>query len=693
MNNLPDDFAFAEVPDALRKEVEDLWKEVEDLWTFLRRTEKDSILSLADMRLLADQALVLLEMFYVHMPLKRSMHAIDPISQLRLLEHRLDQMSEEGRISQLSFHNEMTKIFTSLRDLHTSYFLPLPYKSKIAFLPFHIEEYFEETQSKAKQRKYIVSRLATGLDHPTFKPEVVVLYWNGVPIEREIELNADRHAGSNIEASHARGLDSLTIRLMMRLLPPDEEWVVIGYRSLIGEDLELKVRWLTMPADKLLKFFPDPLSKEAMAQGIDIETDMIQQTKKVLFAPDAMKAEEKIASGEISSATPPKFLETKMPTVFNARKVETPDGSYAYIRIRTFRPPENKNFEDFTKEFQRLVTEELPQKGLIIDVRNNPGGIIWCGELLLQLLTPHHIKPEPLQFISTPLTYELCRRNSSPPYDDLSPWFKSLKQIVETGATFSQSFPLTPEEWCNSIGQKYYGPVVLITDALCYSTTDFFAAGFQDHNIGPILGTSGNTGAGGANVWDHAPLLERMRQGSGDTDSPLKSLPNGANMRVAIRRSLRVNEHEGMPLEDLGVVPDASLWVDGEKNVHEMTKKDLLNDNVDLINHAAKILAKMPVHRITADVSSDVEKITFKTKTENIARMDVFIDDRPDRNNSAKFVFRPQLSIDVINNSAQFVVKQPRNKPSFIRIEGFNKENELVAVRQTNVMESDTQKS
>jgi hypothetical protein len=146
-------------------------------------------------------------------------------------------------------------------------------------------------------------------------------------------------------------------------------------------------------------------------------------------------------------------------------------------------------------------------------------------------------------------------------------------------------------------------------------------------------------------------------------------------------------------LEDLGVVPDASLWVDGEKNVHEMTKKDLLNDNVDLINHAAKILAKMPVHRITADVSSDVEKITFKTKTENIARMDVFIDDRPDRNNSAKFVFRPQLSIDVINNSAQFVVKQPRNKPSFIRIEGFNKENELVAVRQTNVMESDTQKS
>ena len=89
---------------------------------------------------------------------------------------------------------------------------------------------------------------------------------------------------------------------MMRLLPPDEEWVVIGYRSPSGEELELKQRWLLMQADKLLKYFPEPLSTEATAEGIDIETYMIQQTKKVLFAPDSMKAEKRIASGEISSA-------------------------------------------------------------------------------------------------------------------------------------------------------------------------------------------------------------------------------------------------------------------------------------------------------------------------------------------------------------------------------------------------------
>ena len=85
-------------------------------------------------------------------------------------------------------------------------------------------------------------------------------------------------------------------------------------------------------------------------------------------------------------------------------------------------------------------------------------------------------------------------RNAPSPYIDLTPWFKSFKQAVETGATFSQRLSITPEEWCNDIGQIYNGPVVIITDALCYSATDIFAAGFQDHKIGPILGTGGNTG-------------------------------------------------------------------------------------------------------------------------------------------------------------------------------------------------------
>ena len=48
---------------------------------------------------------------------------------------------------------------------------------------------------------------------------------------------------------------------------------------------------------------------------------------------------------------------------------------------------------------------------------------------------------------------------------------------------------------------------ITVTDALCYSTTDLFAAGFMDHAIGPVLGVDDNTGAGGANVFSHADII------------------------------------------------------------------------------------------------------------------------------------------------------------------------------------------
>lgn len=641
---LPPSYSTTEFLKGINEDLRPNYAGMTDLRTFLKTTGK---LSLEDMRLLVEQALVLLEMFYVHMPLKRAMHATDPVQQLRLLKHHLEQVPEGGSVSEIRFHSEMTKIFISLRDLHTNYLLPAPFNDKVAVLPFLIEEYFE-----GGQRKYIISKTPEWFSHPTFKLGVEVVYWNGVPIERAVELNADRQAGSNLEAQHARGLDNMTIRPMVISLPPDEEWVVIGYRSLAGEELELKQNWMIIsPESGIGAVDPNSSSKEAIALGIDIKTNEIQQVKKLLFAPDAVVAEKKISRGEFLLAAPPLGLETSMPGVFRARIVGTPDGTFGYIRIHTFNVD---NDDQFVAEFIRLA-ELLPQNGLIIDVRDNSGGLIPASERLLQVLTPHHIKPEPTQFINTSLTYELCRRHTQGPID-LSPWVESIKRAVKTGAIFSQGIPITPEEACNSIGQKYLGPVILITDALCYSATDIFAGGFHDNDIGPILGTNMNTGAGGANVWTQKLLLYLM----GD---PIKPLPSGAGMSVSIRRTLRVLGHEGMPLEDLGVVPNYK---------HDMTKDDVLKDNVDLITHAARILSEMPDYRISADVSRSDGKITVDASTENISRLDVYLDDRP------------QKSMDVTGNSAEFVLDLPEPGALFIELRGF-KDNHLVAVRRVDI--------
>src|SRR5215510_13639793 len=79
--------------------------------------------------------------------------------------------------------NEMTDIFISVRDLHTNYLLPVPYRSRTAFLPFQVESYMEDGQ-----RRYIVSKLVPGFTHPTFAPGVALLRWSGTPIDRAVEL-------------------------------------------------------------------------------------------------------------------------------------------------------------------------------------------------------------------------------------------------------------------------------------------------------------------------------------------------------------------------------------------------------------------------------------------------------------------------------------------------------------------------
>jgi hypothetical protein len=93
-----------------------------------------------------EEAMVLLRECYVHLELKRAMHAVEPLQRLRLLRYRLTQ-PEGAALSDLEFHHEMSSIFASVRDLHTNYLLPAPYREQTAFLPFLVEECFESVES------------------------------------------------------------------------------------------------------------------------------------------------------------------------------------------------------------------------------------------------------------------------------------------------------------------------------------------------------------------------------------------------------------------------------------------------------------------------------------------------------------------------------------------------------------------
>jgi hypothetical protein len=176
--------------------------------------------------------------------------------------------------------------------------------------------------------------------------------------------------------------------------------------------------------------------------------------------------------------------------------------------------------------------------------------------------------------------------------------------------------------------------VVLITDARCYSTTDIFAAGFRDHDIGKILGTDENMGAGGANVW----TLEMIR-GFFGASAPLQALPRGAGMRVAIRRTLRVGPEAGTEMEDLGVTPHV---------VHLRTEQDVMNENPHLLAKAAELLVEI--------LNGAPPRVFDVTSAVNGAQLSIAIASKQVDYVEFSVDGRSQGSADVVNDAVQFTV-------------------------------------
>lgn len=526
-------------------------------------------LTITERRTIVDQALTLFEDVYVHLPLKRAMHAVDSVQDLKLLRRRL------GRLTERQFHNAMITSFKSVRDLHTNYILPTPYNEHTAFLPFLMEEFYDRDGA----RHYIVSRLILGFEDASFVPGVEITHWSGVPIDRAVEINADREAGSNEAARHVRGLDGMTVRPMALSLPPDAEWVIVDYLS-DGEAREIRLPWQVFRPDAVADGgAPGAGAGDELraAVGLDLNMELTNRARKALFVRDAVERSAAAAAMRAQGAEAEVRLDTFMgahsqfPDTFQFQTLNAAGGDVGYLRIRTFGEP---GPVDFIDEVIRILAL-LPQDRLIIDVRGNGGGIIVNGERMLQLFVDGPVEAERLQFINNEVTLAIA--NSPALGGFANRWARSIDLSMVTGAVYSQGFPIEDPKVTNAIGRRYNGNVVLITDARCYSTTDIFAAGFQDNKLGTILGVDDNTGAGGANVFGH-DLLRTVLPGP---DSPFEALPRGCDMRVAIRMTTRVGENAGLPLEDLGVVPD---------QIQRLTRDDVTAGNPDLIAAAIALL-------------------------------------------------------------------------------------------------------
>ena len=250
-------------------------------------------LTVDDRRRLVDQAEALLEGLYVHLPLKRAMHAVDPLQCLRLLRHRIPELTED------EFHRTLLQTFLDLRDLHTTYVLPQRYQ-RTAFLGILVERHLDGAGAHI-----VISKVWDHLvGEPNLVPGVEITHWNGTPIATAVDRNAEREAGSNPAARRARGLERLTMRSVHMSLPPDEDWVTLTYSG--GEGAAAQVHESRLPwrvFDRTEEITGDPAVStlpagvDAAAEhlvGLDLQTEVARRVKRRLFAPASLDEERRV---------------------------------------------------------------------------------------------------------------------------------------------------------------------------------------------------------------------------------------------------------------------------------------------------------------------------------------------------------------------------------------------------------------
>jgi hypothetical protein len=490
---------------------------------------------------LVEAATALLAGAYVHLRQKQARYGVDPVQQLRVLRGRLTGLTAQG------FTDELAAIFTALRDRHTGYLAPAPYAGRTAVLPFLVER----CRASSGAVRHVVSKQADWCPRGQgFEAGVQVTHWNGIPIDRAVERVADHQRGATDDARLSRGLNALVARSLEHGPPPDEEWVTVTYRSGRGTAHQ-SFRWRVIDTGDQDAAGGDQEAALTFAQ--DPDGQAVQAARRELYAPR-------------EAADP--WIPTGRPKLFAARPLTRRVG---YLRVWSFADTDATAVRD---EASRLVGL-LPPHGLVLDLRGNPGGNVPTAELLLQVFTARHIVPAGFSLANTTLTLAMSRADP----DQLGRWTPSLQLAVGTGEPYSQALPLTSEQRANELPleRRHRGPVVLVVDALTYSAADIFAAGFQDNRLGPILGTSATTGAGGANVWTAAQIAQRL--GDGDHGPVLPTA--GGSFTVAVRRATRVGDRAGLPLEDIGVIADT---------VHHLTRADLTGGNRQLLRAAAALL-------------------------------------------------------------------------------------------------------
>ena len=498
-----------------------------------RPTLKFPIYTTVQKKLVLDQVRMVLTEIFVHRELKIKDFGItaDPVPALDEIEKNIETISD------YDFHKKMAETFFNLRDFHTSYGMPRPYACYRSLIPVS----FKEVTDLSGYKVIAVSAITENSELLKYMPENfqievgdVVLQYNGQPIRQAMRNVAPRSKGANDAAVIRHTAQMLTYVSQNNDVVPATDEVVLTLKNRQGKVYKNTIPWISTANGDCLKSTPAAAPVE-LAQRSSNEYQ--NEFNKIFRKHRNQK-----------SSTDGDGLKDTLEPILKYKKLNNEYGTFGYFQLESF-VPEKLSIDGVVLEFKKLLhTDFLNTTGIIIDLRDNGGGLISLAEKLSQLFTAQDITPMNFRLRNSPANLHYMQA--------VAPQGRFTKALIEasqTGAINTRDLPMSGFESLNSVGQYFFRPVVILTNSSCYSSCDMFSAQMQDHGAAVIFGEDANTGAGGANNYNLISIYNELAE---DNKGPFRLLPNNQNIGFSFRQTVRVGLHKGETLEDVGVVAE-----------------------------------------------------------------------------------------------------------------------------------------
>jgi hypothetical protein len=481
----------------------------------------------------------LFEKAYVNYEHKTMLYRIDPIADLNNVELKMNSFTD------IQFHDEVLKIYNSLRDQHLNYYLPTPYSCYSAKLPFAFKKY--------GTGNIIVSNFFT--TNKKLFPEMrkidlgdELVSFDGLATNQYLKTREAYVSASTADAVYTEEIISMYNRVLNYNMVPLKNEAQLTLKNAKGQLYSVNVPWFTEVNVSCL------------------ETSSKSSTSLLLNIPHERSSN--IVNTDIASVYHDsnvveldKLTKTNSKSIFY-KNLKYAGIQYGYLKLIDF----DLTGEQDQDMIMKTLTDILELKfkntnGLVIDLRDNFGGQIPLAEKMAALFSNSLRKSTPFYIKANPELYHFLQDIEMP--DERSGtfyWSNFVLEHMNEGPIVGPA-PFTD---VNDIDQKYFKKVALLTNSECMSSCEIFTGAMKDNSNAKIFGTDRSTFGSAANYYGDANIVGFYLK---------VAVPKYINTRFTFRHAHRISDNS--LIDDIGILSDVVI-TETKEEVINPTKSQVI---------------------------------------------------------------------------------------------------------------------